>query len=113
MENLDKLSYNGKSPAASLTLALADFGELLQIGGEEFCPADVIADVDLLILRVGAVVGRAHRQQHHVLPRRLLERERDRDGAALPGQIWFDAVHQLLATLGRGSASGKRGGTEK
>ena len=68
-----------------LTLALFHFGEFLEVGGEELGTADVIPDVDLLVLRVGAVVGSSHRQQHNVLPGRFLKGERDGNRTTFAG----------------------------
>lgn len=38
-------------------------------------PFDVVANVDLLVLRVRSVVRGAHRQQNHILARHLLRRK--------------------------------------
>ena len=58
-------------------------------------PIYVVAERELLILRVRAVVGLAHREQHDALARaeQLLERERDRDRPSLACHLGHHAVH--------------------
>ena len=53
----------------------------MEVCAEQLGALDVVALVDLLVLRVRAVVARAHRQQDHVLPSGLLQSQRHRDRA--------------------------------
>lgn len=63
---------------------------------------DVVAHVELLVLRVRHVVAGAHGQQQHVLVAGLLQRDSHRDGAALAGHVGlrlrtrFHIRHELL-----------------
>ena len=59
----------------------SEVAQLVEVCAEELGALDVVPDVDLLVLRVGAVVARAHRQQDDVLARRLLQGQRHRDGS--------------------------------
>ena len=54
---------------------------------------DVVDAIDLLVLRVRAVVTRADRQQHHVLAGRLLQGQGHRNASALTRQVGLDAEH--------------------
>ena len=56
--------------------------QLVEVGAEQFRALDVISHVDLLVLGVRAVVARPHRQQDDVLPRGLLQGQRNRNGPA-------------------------------
>ena len=57
----------------------SEVAQLVEVCAEQFGALNVVSDVDLLVLRVRAVVARAHRQQDHVLARRLLQGQRHRD----------------------------------
>lgn len=65
----------------------------MQIGGKKLPSVEVVLAVNLLILRVGTIIGGANGQEEDALPGHLLKGQRHGDGAALANQIWLDAVH--------------------
>lgn len=67
-----------------------DTGNLPDVGGKHLGALDVIASVDLFVLRVCTIIGRAHRQQHHILAGGLLEGERHRDRTTFAGKVGLD-----------------------
>lgn len=67
-----------------------DPGQECGVGEQALTP---LTPVELLVLRVGAIVSRAHRQQHDVLARGLLEGQCHRDAATLSGQVGLHAEH--------------------
>ena len=72
-----------------------ELGELIKVSSEQLGSLDVVPDVDLLVLRVSAVVASPHRQQDDVLAGSPFQGNGDWDGATLAGQIRLNAVDHL------------------
>ena len=51
---------------------LFSFSDVVEISGQHFGTFDIIANVDFLILRVSAIIGGSHRQQHDRLTSHFL-----------------------------------------
>lgn len=65
-------------------------------------PSNVVSDIQLLVLGMGAVIASSDRQQKHVLTSGLLEGYSDRNRAAFSSQIGFYVVDVLGGLDGRG-----------
>lgn len=74
---------------------------VVQVATKSLAPVDVVADVQLLVDGVGAIVASAHGQKKHLGAQLPLESQGDRNRAAFSGEVWLDVPH-VLGGLGGG-----------
>lgn len=85
-----------------IDLAHLLLGHIMQIRPQQLRPLNIIPPIKLLVDTMRGIRARPQRQQQHVLPRRLLERQRHRYAAPLPRQVRLHAIHPLHRPARRG-----------
>ena len=79
---------------------VSKFSKLINVCRKQLRALDVIFQIDLLILGMGAVVAWPDRQQDHVLTGHFLQRQGDWNGAAFAGQVRLYSPNGLKGCLG-------------
>ena len=68
----------------------------MQVCRQQLCALHVVPHVYLLVLAVRSVIASGLREEDHALARGFLERECDRDRAAVMHQVWLYDLHGPL-----------------
>jgi len=84
---LNNLLFVREGENAMMSLRV-EFRQIVHVGCQHLDAVDVVQPVEFLVLGVRAVIRHSHRQKHHVLFRRFLERKRDRDRATYKNIIF-------------------------